>query len=208
MMHKYLILYVIFSILLLAVTLPSDGTAAATAQDARQFVDNLSKQVLTVLDSNANQEQRHQQLQQMFLENMDIDWMGRFALGPGWRQATGDQHRRYLDAYKHYLLARYTTNFTDYTGSNYNITGTQTTPDGQFTVTMHIKTPNRQQVHDAGYTLHTVKDGQLKITDIIVDGVSMITTQRADFSSVFQQQGINGLIAAIQNKMRAEKNGG
>ncbi len=207
MHHKYLILYLVFSVFLLSVAMLPRQTLAASGDDARQFVDKLGKQVLATLNNNGeSKEEKRQQLQKMFMDNMDIGWMGRFALGPDWRQATEDQKKRYLDAYRQYLLARYTTNFTDYTGSNYTITGVQAGQDGQFTVNMQIKTPKQSQVTEAGYTVQMGKDGQFKITDIIVEGVSMITTQRSDFSSVFQQKGMDGLVTEIQNKMRAEKN--
>ena len=62
--------------------------------DARQFVDRLGRQVFASINKNGGSpEQKRQQLQKMFTENMDIDWMGHFVLGPGWRQATEEQRK-------------------------------------------------------------------------------------------------------------------
>jgi len=205
MIHKYILYLIVFLALLLILPF-ANKAIAASADDARQFVDTLGKQVLeTINNKNNSEEQKQQALQKMFLDNMDIDWMGRFTLGIGWRQATKEQRDRYMQVYRQYLLARYTENFTDYTGSKYNITNVGSEAQGQFTVTMHIKTPQQSAETEAGYTVHTTQDGRFKITDIIVEGVSMITTQRADFTSVFQKNGIDGLIAEIQDKMQRAK---
>ena len=42
----------------------------------------------------------------MFADNVDMPWMAKFVLGPGWNQASDDQKSRYQEAYKQYLLAQ------------------------------------------------------------------------------------------------------
>jgi len=180
---------------------------AAGGDDARQFVDGVGKHVLDVLNGNGSKDQKQAQLRQMFSDNVDMDWMGQFVMGRGWQQATPDQRSRYMQAYKQYLLARYTTNFADYTGSKYTITDVKDEGDGQFTVNMQIKTANQQQQDTlAGYRLRNAGNGQFKIVDIIIEGVSLITTQRSDFASVLQQKGVDGLISAVEAKTKAEGN--
>ena len=45
-------------------------------------------------------------------------------------------------------------------------------------------------------------NGTYKITDIIVEGISMMTTQRSEFASVVQRNGgqVRGLIAMMREK--------
>jgi len=177
---------------------------AASADDARQFVDGVGKRVLDIVNGGAGKAEKQAQLQQMFAENVDIPWMGQFVLGHAWRQATPEQRDHYLQAYKQYLLARYTTNFADYTGAKYTITDVKSEEEGQFTVNMQIKAPNQSQDTLAGYRLLVGENGQFKIIDIIIEGVSLITTQRSEFASVFQQKSMDGLISAIEAKTKAE----
>jgi len=179
---------------------------AASPDEARQFVDKVGQRVLSVMNGSGNQGQKKQQLRQLFIENVDIAWMGRFVLGRGWQQASEADRVRYSAAYKEYLLARYTNNFADYTGSKYTITDAKAEEDGQFIVNMQIKSPERQNQDTlAGYRVRTV-GGQFKITDIIVEGVSLITTERSEFASVMGQKGIAGLISDIEAKTQ-EKGG-
>ena len=49
--------------------------------------------------------------------------------------------------------------------------------------------------------------GKYKIVDIIVEGISMVQTQRSEFGSVIRQNGVkvSGLIAALRSKTESLK---
>lgn len=190
-------------VLFLLITLAISNVYAAGADDSRQFVDNVGKKVLTIVNGSDTEQQKQEQLRQAFSENVDINWMGQFVLGRGWAQASEEQRNRYLQAYKEYLLARYTTNFRDYAGSNYKITGAKPLDDGQFLVGMSIEAPRAEdQQVQAGYRVNTA-GGAPKIIDIIIEGVSLITTERSEFASVLQKDGIDKLTQQIQEKTSA-----
>lgn len=174
---------------------------AAGTEDARQFVDSVGQRVLGTLNGQEPEAQKQQQLRQMFSEHVDMEWMGRFVLGHAWAKATEEQRQRYLQAYREYLLARYTTNFADYTGSKYKITGAKDEGDGQFTVGMEVKSPHaEQQEVQAGYRVRSAENGPFKIIDIIIEGVSLITTQRSEFAAVVQKGGMDKLVEQLNAK--------
>lgn len=178
----------------------SFAAQAADATQARQYVDSLGTKVLEVVNSQGAEADRQAKLRQMFGNHVDIDWMGQFVLGPTWRQSNDDQKRRYLNAYREYLLARYTRNFADYAGSKYTITDVRAISDGQFEVGMQINaTGGQKQDIVAGYRLSST-GAQFHIIDIIIEGVSLTTTERSEFASVLQQNGIEGLIGSLQSK--------
>ncbi len=183
----------------------SSPAFAATKEDAQKFVDTLTPAVVqTIDDKSLAADQKQAKLQALFTQNVDIDWMAKFVLGRSYQQATEDQRARYVAAYRQYLLARYTTNFADYGGSKYKITDIVQDDDG-FNVKMQVATPQASEDVALGYHLHTDASGQLKLSDIIVEGVSLITSQRSEYAAVVQQKGMDGLIAALQSKSQVEK---
>jgi len=197
---RYLI---IITSLFMALAFGPAWAQAAGSDSARQYVDSVGQQVLTILNDQAEETSKQQSLRQLFTQNVDMDWMARFVLGPAWNQANADQKNRYLSAYKNYLLSRYTQNFSDYAGSQYTVTGVKAEQDGQYTVGMKVNSPNAEEKETmAGYRLLT-ENGQFRIIDIIVEGVSLITTQRSEFSSVVQTSGMDGLIQQLQNKTKS-----
>lgn len=176
---------------------------AQTPEAARQYVDTVGRQVLGIVNGQDAETARQQQLRQLFTQNVDMEWMGRFVLGPAWAQANEDQRARYMDAYRNYLLARYTRNFSDYAGSQYVVTGVKNEGEGQYTVGMKVNSPNASEKETiAGYRLRPEGEA-FKIVDIIVEGVSLITTQRSEFAAVVQRNGMDGLIRQLQSKTRA-----
>lgn len=191
-------------IVILALAWPLADARAAGVNEAREFVDDLGKKVLGIMDSSAAEAQKQKQLQQLFTENVDIDWMGQFVLGRAWQQATPEQRSRYLQAYRDYLLAHYTSNFTDYNGSNYKITSVEDKGNGEFSVNMQINTPGQKQDVLAGYRLRNAGN-QFKLSDIIIEGVSLITTERSEFTAVVQKDGIDALINSLEQKKQQEQ---
>lgn len=195
-MFRYYLIAICASLLL---SLSASGAQAAGAEEARQFVDDMGKKVLATVNSQSG-EAGKQQLRQMFSENVDMEWMAQFVLGRAWPQATDDQKSRYVQAYKEYLLSRYTANFSDYAGSKYTITGVKPVADGQFIVGMAVNAPKAtDQEVQAGYRVRA-SGGPFKIIDIIIEGVSLITTERSEFASVVQKDGMDKLITQLQAK--------
>ena len=44
-------------------------------------------------------------------------------------------------------------------------------------------------------------DQRFKIIDVVVEGVSMLVTQKAEFSAVLRQRGIDGLITILRSQL-------
>jgi len=62
------------------------------------------------------------------------------------------------------------------------------------------------------WKVHQADDGQLKVSDIVVEGVSMSITQRSDYNSMLQGNGgkLDALLTALRTKvdqMRANSGG-
>ncbi len=173
---------------------------AFSQDDARNYADKVGQEVLATVTSSALTEaQKQAQLQAMFAREVDIPWIGRFVLGRFWKQANEAQQAQYLEAYGKFLIAHYTSHFADYSGGGYTINSVQQDGESQFTVGMRIHTAEGRQI-ETSYRLHADRQGQLKVFDIIIEGVSLITTQRSEFGSVVQSQGMDALIRQLQQR--------
>ena len=80
------------------------------------------------------------------------------------------------------------------------MTGSRAAPDGSL-VSSEIVRPNGAPPAKVDWLL-TEHDGAYKISDVIVEGVSMAVTQRSEFASVIQRHGgqVEGLITALRQK--------
>jgi len=175
---------------------------AAATDEAQQFVDGVGKQVLSVLNGSGSEADKQTQLRQLFSTNVDMEWMGKFTAGNAWARGTEEQRGRFIQVYKDYVLAHYTKNFSDYAGSDYVMTGTKPANDNEFMVGMSVSTPKADEKQlQAGYRVRN-SGGQYKISDIIIEGVSLITTQRSEFAAIGQKGGLDTLTEQLQAKSR------
>lgn len=176
------------------------AAAAPTAEGASAFVDGVARQALAVINNQGlGKEQKRTQLEGLFSGSVDIPWVGRFVLGRFWRDATEAQRQRYLSEYGKFITANYAGRFAEYTGGSYTIKGATDDGDGKFTVTMQMTSPDNQQVL-VNYRLHNAEKGGLKIFDVVVEGVSLLTTQRSEFAQVLGSKGLDELISQLANR--------
>lgn len=174
--------------------------------EVKAFADNLAQSALDIVtkkELSAAEKQR--KLERLFDNHVDIDWVSRFALGRYWRTASEEQRRAYQRNYKEFVLKYYTDRLTDYTGQEYRITEVRTTSEeeGEYLLSMELVNTNEPNML-VDYRIREDGD-RLKIYDIIIEGVSMITTQRSEFNSVIANKGLDYLIDALQKKARAAK---
>jgi phospholipid transport system substrate-binding protein len=171
------------------------GPLQAAPADAGNYIEALATQTLKIVSSNQfSRKQKQGQLEKVFSSNVDIPWVGRFVMGRFWRQASDEQKALYIKKYEKFLVAHYASRFADYTSGSFKVTGTRDEGNNESTVSMEIIPPERGAAPLLlDYRVRQEGAG-FKIFDVIVEGVSMITTQRSEFSSVIGQHGIDYLI--------------
>lgn len=176
--------------------------AAAPSQStngAQAYVDTLAQQVLAIVkDANSDKADRVKKIEALFTDKVDMDFIARFVLGKNWRAATPAQQQAYIAAYKPFLLKNYASRLTKYSGQTYSLKKTRNDGDTNI-VTMEIADSNGQSFL-VDYRLRG-SNGNYKIVDVIVEGVSLLTTQRSEFASIIDQKGLDGLTEALKNQV-------
>lgn len=189
------------SAILLACGLAFGAQASAPVASAQTYVDKVAADVLKLVqDEKVAGDAKKQQLNKMFADVVDVPYVARFVLGRNWRTASAAQQQAYLAAYGPFLINNYVARLSKYTGQSYKITGSRA--DGEDTVVnMDLLDPNGPPVK-VDYRVHAdaKATGGFKVIDIIVEGVSLLATQRSEFNSVVNSKGIDFLIEALKKK--------
>jgi phospholipid transport system substrate-binding protein len=95
------------------------------------------------------------------------------------------------------LVQAYAKKFAEYAGERFQVAGSQANDDDSITVNSLINRPNGDVVR---LDWRVVDAGGLKISDLIVEGVSLRTTYRSDVASVIQNNG--GKVADLIDELR------
>lgn len=175
---------------------------AAASDDAAKYIQGIGTTALSVITDKANSKQQKQaKLQKIFAESVDFKWVGRFVLGRHWRQATESQRARYLAEYQKFLLLHYTSRFTDYTSGSFKVLSVRDDGDDEFTVATQMQSVEVSNNEPVMVDYRVRKEARsFKIFDVIVEGVSLLTTQRSEFSSVINNKGLDYLINQLATK--------
>ena len=184
---------------LLLATLSIPAAAAPDAGRLTQFIDGLSGQVISVVgDDSIDKEAREARIRDILRDNVALAAIGKFALGDHWDKATESQQSDYLAAFSDYVLLTYSRLLGAYGGETFTIEGTKTLSDTDLYVLSEIHQSNGKKVRAAWRVRE--KDGTTLIIDVVVDGVSLAVTQQSEIASVARSKGIDGLIAALQQR--------
>jgi phospholipid transport system substrate-binding protein len=96
----------------------------------------------------------------------------------------------------------YAVRFNEFTGQQFKVTGSRPEGDASTLVTSQLGSDGNQPVK-IDWRVAKVAGG-FKITDIVVEGISMMVTQRQEFSAVIQRGGgdIEALLKPLRAKLR------
>ncbi len=129
----------------------------------------------------------------------DIPSMARLAVGSSWATLSPTQQQQVTDAFGHYISATYADRFDSYSGQQLQITGEQ--PYG---TEVMVQTKIVKSNGDAVSLNYRMREnaGSWQIADVYLDGtISQLATQRSEFHSILQREGVDGLIMALSRKV-------
>ena len=178
---------------------PRLGRAEDIPAEASQFVSVLAQKVIDVLKNKAlSKDDRVKALASVFLEGFDVRGIGLFVLGVYGHKASTSERNDYLSVFKDYVVQTYAVRFNSYAGESFLVT--KAAPDGDIGawVTSGIGKPGEEPT-EVQWRVRKEEDG-FKIIDVVVEGVSLLVTQRSEFASVLQRN--NGNIASLTELMR------
>jgi phospholipid transport system substrate-binding protein len=193
-------------LLLCPLLIAAQPVLAGDQNGARQFIEDMARKVVSVLENKDSLAQKDAELKQVFEGNIAIDWVGRFVLGRHWRTATPEQQQAYLASYKSFIINSYVDRLKEYSGETFTIQQTRDLGDNQFILSMEIARPNVQAPVLVDYKVRD-ENGRYQVYDIVVEGVSLITTQRSEFDAVVSRKGLDYLINQLSAKAEANAAG-
>lgn len=175
-------------------------TIVFAADPSTQFVNNLTDDIITnVLKSHAPQQQRYEKFKSSFESALDMKSIGQFVLGVYWRSASVQQREEFLTAFIDFTTKTWADRFDLYTGQQIVFTGTRNAEGNQLYVDSQIKnTPPVEVI----WRLKRMKNGEFKIIDIIVEGVSMAMSYRNEYGAFLQKNG--GSLSVLTEELKTK----
>ena len=171
---------------------------AFAADPASELISATAQQVIDIIKTKTGAA-RQAAIAQVLATRFDLPYMAQVALGTHWAKATPEQQTRFVKATESAEARAYSERFGQYAGQTLRIAKTTARPNGVTIVDSRLTQTSGQPIK-LEWEVRQVPAG-LRITDVKVEGVSMVMTRRSDFNSYIQQNG--GKVQALIDELEA-----
>jgi phospholipid transport system substrate-binding protein len=181
---------------------PLTTASNAVAADAGVFMNELWGRTVEVLSNKVPRAERLARFRELYQQNFDGPGIARFVLGRYWRSASEQEQQEYLKLFQDYVVFVYGTRLSDFNGERFKVRGSRTDESGTI-VSTDIISPKGDAPIKVDWRLIT-DHGAFKINDVIIEGISMLVTQRSEFASVIQRHGgqVGELLAMMRERTK------
>jgi phospholipid transport system substrate-binding protein len=172
-----------------------------------EMVKNTANEVLTIVkqdkDIQAGNIAKITALaEEKILPNFNFDRVSRMVLGKHWRTASPEQKEAFKLQFRDLLIRTYASALSKYQNQTIEFKPLRMQPnDKEVVVRSEILQPGGQPIA-VDYSLEKSGDSW-KVYDIVIEGVSLVTNYRGQFSEEVKRSGLDGLIQRLSEKNKA-----
>ncbi|MHB1217749.1 MAG: MlaC/ttg2D family ABC transporter substrate-binding protein [Alphaproteobacteria bacterium] len=180
-------------------------TYADTADDgAKQFVKGISDRAITVLKDNAPKAQRDETFRAILHDGFATQAIAAFCLGGYWQKASESQRQEYQKLFEDLIVQSYSQRLRSVYNGQELVFGA-TRPDGKTGtwVSSRFSAPANTPSEEVLWRVRRTEGDQYRVVDVVFANVSLVVTQRDDFTSILQRNGGNmdDFLATLRDKV-------
>ena len=181
---------------------------AALAQEGPDaLVKRVTDELVTIIKADkelqsGNQRRVVELAEAKVLPHFDFARMTRLAVGRNWAQANDAQKEALVKEFRTLLVRTYSTSLSAYRNQTIEVKPTKMQPqDKEATVRTAVIQQGGPPI-PIDYAMEKADSGW-KVYDVIIDGVSLVTTYRGSFNDQIQKGGIDGLVKTLADRNRS-----
>ena len=166
-----------------------------------EFVKTFSEKAISILsNTEITEQEKSEKFTAIVMSSIDLNLISKFVLSKTWKNASDDQKERYLKAFKTYFVNSYANKLNQYSGEKVKIIGSEV--KGKYTIVesnIVREGTDTLQINLKWRILN--RDGDIKIIDLNIEGISLIIAQREEFQSFLANNNsdLDQLITKLEN---------
>lgn len=136
---------------------------------------------------------------ELIFPRFDFPIMAQWVLGPHWKDADEELRTTFIAQFRKLLVRTYATALLEFSDQEITYPDIPDVQKGRTAVVRQAIEQAGSEPISLGYRLHNAS-GSWKVFDVSVDGVSLVKTYRASFSSLIRDHGLVSLIESLAAK--------
>ncbi len=181
---------------------------ADTVEEAKKTVDRLNGTLIEVMKGSKQlgYQGRYKRLEPVVKDAFEFEAVSQIALGSHWKKLDRAQKTAFIQKLTDLSIATYAAQFKDYGGESFKFDSSQDLKNGRLILRYNLAAPKEKPVKFE----YIVSDfnGQWRIINIIVDGISDLALKKAQYTSVIDREGFNSLLDKLDQKIADYANNG
>jgi phospholipid transport system substrate-binding protein len=180
---------------------PAAAADDPTLAQAVAFIRDAGNRLANLTTSAKSSQERQARLVEFLNDVVDFNGVARFCLGRYWRNATPQQQKEYLEAFRQVVTRSVTSRMGGYSNGTAKITIGQPLRQGDtINVPTVVEQPGAQPLRVVWVV--SMEKGSPRIVDLIAEGVSLRVTQRSDYAAFLERNNndVGALIAAMHKQ--------
>jgi len=181
------------------------NTAQATIQTAEEVVMSTADAVLARLTTerealDADPGKIYGLVNEIVIPHFDFISMSKWVLGKkNWRGASEAQRDEFVSEFRTLLIRTYAKALLEYSDEEIEYLPVEENPDSSLIVVRTRISQSGSTAVPIDYRMH-ISGGEWKVVDLVVDGVSLISTYRGSFASQIKRDGLDSLISKLSQR--------
>lgn len=174
-------------------TLAQTAVAQAPEQSAHEFAKEVKDELVTVIRNRdqlvqeGGEEQYIEAVKEVLEPVVDFDFIAQGVMGKNASQATPEQRQRFADVFKQSLVNTYAKGLAGYASYDIEVVPPQDDVSGKRTVGVWLNVSNGDVTHRLAFTTKLTRDGDWKLTNMILNGVNLGKAFRGQFENAMKQ---------------------
>ncbi len=163
------------------------AAAAISDSEAQAFVRSLVDDIQRVINSGESQSAILSDFERLLERYADVPTIARYVLGPPARGASQSDMNAYIDAFSTYIARKYGRRFQEFIGGTVTVQRARQDRNG-IVVVESVADLRGEQPFAVDFHLSD-RSGSTRVFNVIIEGVNMLTTERAEVGALYDQAG-------------------
>ena len=164
------------------------------------FVQSTVNRASQVLSDNLSKDQKIIELKSIASETVDIKGIGMYTLGSYRKILSEDQKKEYAILFEQYFLKTFSSRLAEYSNPEIEVKSKEKLNKNYTMVSSVLVSTEQRPEVIIDWRIYTKNPDDLKIRDLIIEGLSLVRTQKEEFASIIESNNgdINALLTSLK----------
>ena len=164
------------------------------------FVQSTVNRASEALNNKFSKEEKIKKLKQIASETVDINGIGYYTLGTYRKNINEDQKKEYSNLFEQYFLKSFASRLAEYSNPEIEVLSKKKLNENYTMVSSVLVATEQRPEVKIDWRVYTKNPENPLIRDLIIEGLSLVRTQKEEFSSIIQSNDgdINALFSILK----------